>query len=90
MRLKKNQEALKDFNAAIAGWEQSRPSLLRGDGLEWDRRQYAVLLRIYNRNLAVMRHHRGEAYEKLGKAEAARQDYDWAQQHGYNPAEGAL
>jgi len=89
LRLGKFQDALSDFDNAILGWEQSRPRL-GGDGTELDRWVYVQRLRDYTRNLAVMRHHRGEAYEKLGKSKEAKQDFEWAEQHGYNPADGNM
>src|SRR5690606_37387474 len=57
-RLGRNEEALKEMNEAIRLMQPLRRSLLRPfDGL--DRREY-------EHSMAVMYHHRGLIYEKLG------------------------
>ena len=89
LQQKKYAEAVKDFDNAIDGSQRLRPRL-EGFGDRFDRLVYAARVRDYYRNLAVMRHHRGEAYDKLGKPQEAHADFDWADQHGYNPADGTL
>jgi tetratricopeptide (TPR) repeat protein len=44
--------------------------------------------KVWDRRLAVMYHHRGEVYEKLGRLDEAASDLNKAEKLGYNPDEG--
>ncbi len=44
--------------------------------------------RIYEQSMAVMYHHRGEIYDKLGNAELAQADLSRGDELGYNPEAG--
>jgi tetratricopeptide (TPR) repeat protein len=59
---------------------------LRRDSV--DRRPADHALQRLEDSFAVIYHHRGELYEKLGQADEAQRDLDRAQRLGYNPAKG--
>ncbi|HET6881680.1 MAG TPA: tetratricopeptide repeat protein [Pirellulales bacterium] len=44
----------------------------------------------FNHEMAVMYHHRGEVFAKLGQQDAAKSDLDRGDQLGYNPAAGVF
>lgn len=53
-----------------------------------DARRIARQVRYWNETLAVMYHHRGQVYEKLGRAREAEADLKLGRQLGYNPEAG--
>jgi hypothetical protein len=82
-------EALTDLDLAIGRTEEERRVPLSAA-----RRRVAPAgflarrLRYYNETLAVMYHHRGMVYEKVGRKEEATADLRQGDKLGYNPAEG--
>ncbi len=93
----KPEPALADLQSAIRSQEEKRrdltlwirdadPQAFRSD----TRQSWRYTMEEMDRSLAVMYRHRGEVYEKLGKAEKARTDFERATQLGYNPANGVL
>ncbi|MCE9607758.1 MAG: hypothetical protein K8U03_22955 [Planctomycetia bacterium] len=91
-RQKKYPAAIDDLNRAIGLTEKIHKELeaaiagrvLRGK-LSKD---YGAQIKSIEQNLAVMYHHRGEVYEKQGKADEAKRDFATADQFGFNPEEG--
>jgi tetratricopeptide (TPR) repeat protein len=96
LKLGKADEALADMQKAIPPIEEER--LERAKRLNeaelmhnpQARRYWARLVEEVEHDLAVMYHHRGEIYDKLGKKDAARVDADRAKQFGYDPDKGVL
>ncbi|HEY5315768.1 MAG TPA: tetratricopeptide repeat protein [Pirellulales bacterium] len=83
--------ALEDLNRAIALGEKDRQREL--DFLAGHQQQRWFVERSereWERNLAVMYHHRGEIYQKLGKSRQASADLARGDKLGYNPAEGVF
>lgn len=79
-------DALADLKEAIQLENEFRAFVLEQAPAKfqpyWERR--------LNQGLAVMHHHRGQVYEKLGRQDESRSDLDLATQLGYNPAEGVF
>ncbi|MGH7140542.1 MAG: hypothetical protein ACREHD_32815, partial [Pirellulales bacterium] len=50
----------------------------------------AAVQKQFNHELAVMYHHRGQIYEKLGRTAEAKSDLDHGDDLGYNPAAGVF
>lgn len=85
--LQDNQEAaLADLNQAI---ELTNVSHERRLTAEQPARRPA-LQKQFDHELAVMYHHRGLVYEKLGRADEAKSDLDHGDRLGYNPAAGVF
>lgn len=85
------QAALKDLDQAIdlAATQRER-ELDYLAGHQRPRRMIAQVAREWDQNLAVMHHHRGEVYQKLGKARQASADLQRGDKLGYNPADGVF
>lgn len=83
--LDRNEEALKDLNRALHFQEQDEPSrrATSARGLE-------QALESQQKSLAVMYHHRGLIYEKLGRKDDAEQDRKRGDELGYNPDRGVF
>ena len=83
------QAALKDLNQAIELVSKERERELdyvAGHG--WPRRLIDRFELEWKQTMAVMYHHRGEIYQKLGQSEPASADIKRGDKLGYNPAEG--
>jgi tetratricopeptide (TPR) repeat protein len=78
--------ALKDLNSAIElslDWQAIQMPDVRPD-------QRAATQEMFDRNLSVMYHHRGQVLEKLDRHDEAKSDLDRGDKLGYNPAEGVF
>ncbi|HWC89461.1 MAG TPA: tetratricopeptide repeat protein [Pirellulales bacterium] len=83
--------ALKDLNRAIELAEKSRQHELDiRVGHHQARRIIEQRAQELDQALAVMYHHRGEIYQKLGKSQQASDDLARGDKLGYNPAEGVF
>ncbi len=82
----RHEDALADLELAIQLTNEFRRFWLGQMPPEY----HAFYERQFDHELSVMHHHRGQVYEKLGKAEESRADLDLARQLGYNPAEGVF
>ncbi|MBS0210969.1 MAG: hypothetical protein JSS27_18655 [Planctomycetes bacterium] len=83
--------ALKDLTQAIELTQKSEATNLQM--LERRKPAKAALereRRMYRENLAVMMHHRGEVYEKLGRKEEAQSDLKQAAELGYDRDAGVF
>lgn len=90
-RMGKLQEALKDLNRAIELGEKNRQRELDiRVGHHQPRRIVERHAQELDQGLAVMYHHRGEIYQKLGKSQQASDDLARGDKLGYNPAEGVF
>ncbi len=91
-KLGKAGEALTDMEKAIAPQEQAlRMATAQFVGAGGNgRRSLRYLVDEVKHNLAVMYHHRGEIYEKLGKKDESQADLRRAQEFGYDPANGVM
>ena len=81
--------ALKDLNNAIELAEKSRQREL--DILVGHHQAHRIIERHakeLEQGMAVMYHHRGEIYQKLGQSQKASSDLARGDKLGYNPAEG--
>lgn len=86
-----NDAALKDLNQAIELMKKEQAVNLA----DLETRKVAKAAgdrqrRLYDENLAVMYHHRGEVYEKLGRSGEAQQDFELATKLGYNREQGVF
>jgi tetratricopeptide (TPR) repeat protein len=78
-RLGRHDEALADMNRALAQLDQFDGAVL----------EQAARLEL-DHNLAVMFHHRGEIYQKLGQKDKAEVDIRRGENLGYDPAHGVF
>src|SRR5262249_20618599 len=78
-KLGRDEQALVDMDQAIAQSERERRSSLDRAAQEE-----------FNHNLAVMYHHRGEIYQKLGQDDKAEVDLRRGETLGYDPAHGVF
>lgn len=92
LKLGKHEEALADLEKAIDLVEKQRREV---EGFGMDRemlgqfgRTFRSQMQRIEQDLAVMLHHRGEVYEKLGKQRQAERDFRAAERYGFNPAAG--
>jgi tetratricopeptide (TPR) repeat protein len=92
LKLGRNDEALEDFEKAVAHSEAAFAAL--GRKIKEDRLHGLTRSDIerrseqFDESRAVIFHHRAEAYQKVGEKEKARQDFANAESLGYNEAEG--
>ncbi|HZZ28035.1 MAG TPA: hypothetical protein VFE46_08540 [Pirellulales bacterium] len=85
----RSEEALKDLDRAVRLTERFKQEMqLR----QRTANPLTLLLdlREANRSLAVMYHHRGLVYDKLGRKQEADKDLYHSQELGYDPAQGVL
>ena len=85
------KKALADLDKAIALAEKEkdqRLDQLYKNGV--DEKQVGRLTKRLQENLAVMYHHRGLVYQKLGDTTKASADLQQGDRWGYNPAEGVF
>lgn len=82
----KQEAALADLNQAIELTTAYHEQLLTT--VQPSRR--TVMQKAFDHELAVMYHHRGLVYQKLGRADEAKSDLDHGDQLGYNPAAGVF
>ncbi len=87
--LGRQQEAIDHLNLAIAGAEGRRRDAVER-ARAGDHVGAARELRILDRDLAVMHHHRGLACRAVGLAGQAEQDLAIAEQKGYDPSRGVM
>jgi tetratricopeptide (TPR) repeat protein len=84
-----SDEALKDLNRAIKLAEQFKLTIqMQRHALDWH--TALAQLNDANHDLAVMYHHRGLVYDKLGRKDESEQDTRRSKQLGYDPAQGVL
>jgi tetratricopeptide (TPR) repeat protein len=89
LKLDRPKEALADFEKAIGESDEALDLLARRD--QADRREGVSQAMIerrakrFDESRAVMYHHRGEARQKLGQTEQAREDFAEADDLGYDP-----
>lgn len=91
-KLGRSDEALKEFSRAIEmvetqrdQWELQARKMPQGLNSE---EQIKRRLKVFEHDLAVMHHHRGEVHEKLGNAKEAKHDLFIGEQLGFDPANG--
>jgi tetratricopeptide (TPR) repeat protein len=82
----KYELALEDLNQAIELANSSQERMI--SAMPTSRR--AAVQTQFNHELAVMYHHRGQVYEKLGRTREAKSDLDHGDDLGYNPAAGVF
>lgn len=84
--------ARQDLEAAVLLAERSYRRFLAAEAMLsrnlLDQRAFDLRRRLEEENLAVLYHHRGEAYRKLGRLRDAELDFARAQRLGYDPARG--
>jgi tetratricopeptide (TPR) repeat protein len=88
--LGRNEEALAEMNQALAVAESVKGSYLRGQSRRLNERAFERELRDIDESLAVMYHHRGLIYQKLGRDAEAEKDLRSAKDFGYDPAKGVM
>jgi tetratricopeptide (TPR) repeat protein len=92
LKLGRNDDALKDFEKAVAHSEAAFAAF--GRQIKEDRLRGASRAEVerrsehFDESRAVIFHHRAQAYQKVGQEEKARQDFADAAALGYNEAEG--
>ncbi|HTQ39669.1 MAG TPA: tetratricopeptide repeat protein [Pirellulales bacterium] len=84
----RSDDSLKDLKRAILLSESDRRRLQTQQFM--DPREWTLRMKEMEHNLAVMYHHRGLVYDKLGHKDDADHDLRHAQELGYNPAQGVL
>ena len=88
------QGALNDMERAIQVAENSysilRMKVMNESRTVVDRRPIDLHMREYEENLAVLYHHRGLIFDKIGRRFDAQVDFDRAKRMGYNPARGVF
>jgi tetratricopeptide (TPR) repeat protein len=90
-RLGRYDEALKDIEQAIVVTESDRVDMVsRLDAAKVTGKPRERELKLFDHNLAVMYHHRGEIHEKLGNQEEAKADLKKALEMGYNHEAGVF
>jgi tetratricopeptide (TPR) repeat protein len=91
-KLGRHDDALADFDRAIELVGRERDEFERTiEGRRLSESQAAAKARrerLFDENLAVMHHHRGEVYEKLGRSDEAKKDLFIGQELGFDPAAG--
>jgi len=87
--LDRNDEALKDLDEAIKSTDRVKLEM-QIQRRAFDPRSFAMQSEEVDHSRAVMYHHRGLIYGKLGRDEESSQDLRQAEQLGYNPAKGVL
>jgi tetratricopeptide (TPR) repeat protein len=91
-KLGRNDEAMKEFTRAIEmvekqrdQWELQARKMPQAVNSE---EQIKRRLKVFQHDLAVMHHHRGEVHEKLGHEKEAKNDLFIGKQLGFDPANG--
>lgn len=86
------QKSFKDMERAVSlaegSYKMERADLRQHARLMVDRRPAEYQERSLREGLAVLYHHRGLAYEKLGRTEEAAKDFAHAKELGYDPESG--
>jgi tetratricopeptide (TPR) repeat protein len=84
-----DDQALKDLERAITLTERFKLTLNLQRNV-FDAVSLAAQVKEANHSLAVMYHHRGLVYEKLGNKDESERDLHHGNELGYNPAKGIL
>jgi tetratricopeptide (TPR) repeat protein len=87
--LDRNDEALNDLERAIKLTERFKLTIQLQRNA-FDAHNWMAQVKETNHSLAVMYHHRGLVYDKLGRQDESEQDLRHGNQLGYNPAQGVL
>lgn len=87
--LDRNDDALNELNEAIKLTERTKLEI-QLQRHAFDPRNFAGQVQEVDHSLAVMYHHRGLIYSKLGRDDESAQDVRQADLLGYNPAQGVL
>lgn len=90
-RLGRHKEALADLDKAITSVERQRDDFERaGRGRKGVDQAFfrAQQQEMFDQNLAVMYHHRGEVRQKLGEAAEGAKDIEIGKRLGFDPAAG--
>jgi tetratricopeptide (TPR) repeat protein len=86
------EEAQRDLERAVeraeSGYKLARMSLRHRAREMVDTRPIAEAERLLDEGLAVLTHHRGELYQRLGRMDEAARDIQRARRIGYDPAKG--
>ncbi|MGC3971981.1 MAG: hypothetical protein QM775_32960 [Pirellulales bacterium] len=92
LKLGKFDEAMEDLEKAISIVMKQRDEVeefaVRQNPRGEFGRMYQSQMQTFDHNLAVMLHHRGEVYEKLGEQRKAEADFRAAERYGYSVEEG--
>ena len=86
------EQAVKDTELAVAGYQAVLRELKTIDRqnaqFSVDKTPHEYRKKEQNESHAVLLHHRGLAYEAAGRAEEAAEDFEKAEELGYDPANG--